>query len=183
MKTFGLYLSLAAAGSILLFTSCKTLIPEQSSADIGILIVQVDTVSSVSPVYSPKLKLEFIDQTTGQMILETTSTTSDGLRSFPVVSGLHRLEVTPSVNTRNGGRVLGEASDAVLFSIPRGTVVILNSKLEFLMSGGSEVLCRWEDMTEDELSDIKAKVLSEENQINWNLAVWDLNLSEHEYFQ
>ena len=183
MKTFGIYLSLAAAGSILFFAGCKTLIPEQTSADFGILIVQVDTVSSVSPVYSPRLKLEFINQKTGQLILETTSTTSDGLRSFPVGSGLYKLVVTPSVNTRNGARVPGETSEAALFTILGGTVVILDCKMEFLMSGGSEAICRWEDMTEDELSDIKAKILSEENQIDWNLAVWDSKLSEHLYFQ
>lgn len=174
---------LAVAGSILFISSCKTLIPEPASADDGILIIQVDTVSSVSPVYTPKLKLDFVNQKTGQLILETTSTTSDGLRSFPLASGLYKLEVTPSVNSRNGARIAGSRSESVIYSIPQGTVVILDHKLEFLMSGVSETFCRWVDMTEDELFNIRAKVLSEENQINWNLAVWDLNLSDHIYFR
>lgn len=177
MKIFRNLLSLTIAASILFFASCSTLIPEQTSINEGFLIIQVDTVSSVSPDYRPRLNLEFVDHETGQRVLEITSTATDGLRSFPMPSGMYQLEITPSVNTRNGGRVSGETSETVSFSIPRGTVLILDRKLEFMMSG-AKASCRWENLNADEVSDIKSKVLAQKNQLDWNLAIWDSDLSE-----
>jgi hypothetical protein len=161
---------------VFLFPACTSLIPESNMAGEGLLIVNVDSITSVSPVYNPKIDLDFIDQQTDLTILSTRHTASDALRSFSLQSGTYNIQGTAMVDTRsnyNGGINRGNQSISGSFDVQEGTLLVFDYQLEFLMTDDLEPVCRWQEISPDGMSAIHDTVLTNENHSFWNLAEWD----------
>ncbi len=161
---------------VFLFTACTSLIPESNIEGEGLLIVKVDSIASVSPVYNPKFDLEFIDQQTDLTVLSARHTASDVLRSFTIQSGTYTIRTTPMVDTRsdyNGGVARGNASTSVSFNVQEGTLLVFDYQLEFLITNDLEPVCRWQKISSEGISAIQDMVLTKKNHSFWNLAEWD----------
>jgi hypothetical protein len=167
--------------SVSLVSACTSLIPDSNMEGEGLLIVKVDSITSVSPVYNPKIDLEFIDQQTNITVLSTRYTASDVLRSFSLQSGTYNIQATAMVDTRsetNSGINRGNTSTSGTFDVEEGTLLIFDYQLEFLLTGDLEPVCRWQKISSDDMSAIQNEVLINENHSFWNLAEWDSDLDE-----
>jgi hypothetical protein len=176
-----LVLPLIVIISVFLFPACTSLIPESNMEGEGLLIVKVDSIASVSPVYNPKIDLEFIDRQTNITVLSTRHTASDALRSFSLQSGTYNIQGTAMVDTRsdyNGGINRGNKSISGSFDVQEGTLLVFDYQLEFLMTDDLEPVCRWQEISPDGMSAIHDTVLTNENHSFWSLEEWDSDRDE-----